>query len=211
MKRPHLAIGVAVALIVGWALLLRKIGAGDVYALLGPYALVVVAISLFSRRFLDRTSQDKEETYLGMNLAIGAGLGVVMTLGTYAAYAIAERLVPSLRASVTDLYAAAHTETAVAAFAWTSASIVAEELLFRGLLYESIRTAGSKKRFAALASLAAYVLVQIGSGSIVVALAAFVCGAFWTLERVFTKSLVASIVSHAIWTLVVIHLYPVVG
>ncbi|HEX7665024.1 MAG TPA: hypothetical protein VF407_10950, partial [Polyangiaceae bacterium] len=91
MKRPHLAIGVAVALIVGWALLLRKIGAGDVYALLGPYALVVVAISLFSRRFLDRTSQDKEETYLGMNLAIGAGLGVVMTLGTYAAYAIAER------------------------------------------------------------------------------------------------------------------------
>ncbi|MEO8798461.1 MAG: CPBP family intramembrane glutamic endopeptidase [Polyangiaceae bacterium] len=211
MNRALLTTAVAAAMIGGWAFVLRKIGAGDVYAVLGPYALVVVVTSLILRRSLERTSQDKAETFLTMNVLVGAGLGVVMTIGTYAAYAVAERLLPSLRAQVAGLYAAAHTETVVAALAWTTVSIVAEELLFRGLLLESLRSAGAQKTVAALVSLAAYVLVQIGSGSWVIAAAALVCGAFWTVERVLTKSLVASIISHAIWTLVVIHVYPLVG
>lgn len=211
MKRALLTTAVTVALVVGWAFVLRKIGDGDVYAVLGPYALLVVAVSLLLRRSLERTSQHETERFLARNLGVGVGLGIVMTVGTYAAYAIAERLVPSLRAQVAGLYAAAHTERVVAAFAWTTVSILAEELLFRGLLLESLRSAGVPKIAAAIGSLAAYVLVQIGSGSPVIAVAALVCGAFWTVERVLTKSLVASIFSHAIWTLVVIHVYPLVG
>jgi hypothetical protein len=43
----------------------------------------------------------------------------------------------------------------------------------------------------------------------VVVLAALVCGAFWSTERLVTGSLVASLVSHAIWTFAIIHFYPV--
>ena len=42
-----------------------------------------------------------------------------------------------------------------------------------------------------------------------VVLAALVCGAFWSTERLVTGSLVASLVSHAIWTFAIIHFYPV--
>ena len=38
---------------------------------------------------------------------------------------------------------------------------------------------------------------------------ALVCGAIWSILRVYTGSLVAPLVAHLIWTPAVIFLYPV--
>ncbi len=86
--------------------------------------------------------------------------------------------------------------------------VVAEEVLWRGAFIG----AGSRlvpRRVAAILSVVTYAAVQLGTGSWVVVLAALVCGAFWSTERLVTGSLVASLVSHAIWTFAIIHFYPV--
>jgi membrane protease YdiL (CAAX protease family) len=161
------------------------------------------------RSRLALTSQDKRETRWLRNLLVGAAVGVVMTAATYVAYPLAALAVPSLVPRVAQLYASAQVEHAAIAIAWTCMAIVAEELLFRGLLLEGLRSVGASRLMAGGISLACYLLVQIGSGSGIIALTAFVCGACWTVERIFTKSLTAAVVSHFIWTIVVIHLYPV--
>lgn len=198
--RPATRVVVGLALALGWALALHKIGRDDVYAYLGPYAVftLLVASLLIDWRHA-RLSE-----HVGKDLALGVGVGVVMTLGTYAAFAVLHRLMPSLESEVAALYTASRTQRPGPAIAWTMVILVTEELVWRELLLRP-----SHARIAL--SLGTYVLVQVGSGSWITALAAFVCGAIWTTERLFSRSIVAPIVSHAIWTLTVIHLYPVTG
>lgn len=200
----------AIALVVGWGFVLRTIGSAEVYLVLGPYAFACAVASLALRGRLAHTSQHKREPRWLRNVLLGVALGVVMTVGTYVAYDVTESFIPSLRSHVTELYSAAHVELATVAIAWTVVAIFAEELLFRGLLFEGLRSAGLSRFAAAGLAVVAYFLVQIGSGSVVIALAALVCGVCWTVERIFTRSLTAPIVSHLIWTIVVIHLHPVV-
>jgi len=210
VNTARVATAVSLSLIVGWALVLRTIGTADVYSVLGPYASACVVVSLGLRRSLARTSQDKPDRQFWRHLGLGLGLGVAMTAATYLFYALAESLVPTLRGQVAQLYAAANVDRVSVAIAWTVVAIIAEELLFRGLFFEGLCSVGLSRGAAGVIVLVAYVLVQIGSGSGVIALAAFVFGSFWTLERVLTKSLTAPLVSHFIWTMVVIHLYPLV-
>jgi membrane protease YdiL (CAAX protease family) len=87
---------------------------------------------------------------------------------------------------------------------------MAEELLWRGALLEALERRTS--RLAAFAiSVGSYALAQLGSGSWIVFALALVCGALWTLERLLTRSLLASAISHLIWTQTVILLHPVVA
>jgi membrane protease YdiL (CAAX protease family) len=58
-------------------------------------------------------------------------------------------------------------------------------------------------------SVASYAAAQLGSGSWIVMLLAIVCGTIWTLQRHFTRSLLAPLLAHLIWTPVVILLHPV--
>ncbi|CAN5526366.1 hypothetical protein BH11MYX1_BH11MYX1_25040 [soil metagenome] len=199
-RRTWLVFALCIAIVIGWPFALHRIREDDVYAFLGPYGAATVLVLLG----LHGVHVDK----LARGVAIGVAVGLAMTAGTYAAYAVVVRLVPGLASHVTELYAAAHSERIGPALAWTCVVICAEELLWRSALLET----GEAKfgRLAAIAiSLATYTAVQLGSGSWVVALAAFVCGAIWTAERVMTRTLVASLVSHLIWTVTVIHLLPV--
>jgi len=195
---------VALALVVGWGFTLRTIGSDDVYAYLGPYAVLTLGVAALLLR------RRRSETARGWprNAAIGAAVGLVMTLGTYGAFAVLRSLVPSLETHVIELYGSSRTQSLGPAMAWTFVILVAEELLWRELL---LRAAHEKISLPARVGIAlgTYVLVQIGSGSWVVALAALVCGGIWTAERVVTRSLLAPLVSHAIWTETVIHLHPV--
>lgn len=202
------ALVVCAGVIVGWAFVLRKLGGDDVYAYLGPYsALVIIAASVHA--YLRRTAHTQEPRMaLATNIALGVGVGVAMTIGTFVAYRIFSAASPALAIHVEALYRATRTTSIEVRLAWTAVVIVAEEMLWRGALFSAAeRVFGT---YAAIAvSLLAYTAVQVGTGSWVVPLTAFVCGAFWTAERVVTRSLVAPLISHTIWTMIVIHLYPV--
>jgi membrane protease YdiL (CAAX protease family) len=58
-------------------------------------------------------------------------------------------------------------------------------------------------------SVGIYVLAQAGTGSVVVALMALVCGTVWTVQRHYTNSLLSPLIAHLIWTPTVILLRPV--
>jgi membrane protease YdiL (CAAX protease family) len=119
------------------------------------------------------------------------------------------RLVPSLRTNVEYLYRAAATRTLSQSLPWVIVIVFAEEFLFRSALFE-----GLARRYpvvlAGALTVAAFAAAQMGTGSVIVVLMALVCGAIWTTERQLCRSLLAPLISHLIWTPVVILLRPVV-
>jgi uncharacterized protein len=192
-------------LIVGWGLLMQRFGStGNIYAVMGPFALsVVLVVAALSGRKLAIWLRPNRRAVLG-----GLGVGIAMTLATYPAYALLRSWVPELESEVAALYTAAHQTTLAAALPWVIAIIVAEELLWRGaLLYVLGRRV--PPAFAMAISVATYSAAQFGTGSWIVMLLALVCGTLWTLQRHFTHSLLSPLLAHLIWTPTVILFHPV--
>ena len=190
---------------VTWALVLLRFGRGDIYWVMGGLAIGVCALVGWLRGAALRSVLWPHPRLVGIGLAAG----VAMTAGTYAAFEGARWLLPELVVHVSRLYRAAGTSAPLAAVAWTLVILTAEELLWRDAW---LVTWGPRHgpTVAAATSVLAYALTQLGSGSLIVALLAVVCGALWTLLRVRTGSLVPSLLAHAIWTPTVILLRPVV-
>ncbi|HEX4340739.1 MAG TPA: type II CAAX endopeptidase family protein [Polyangiaceae bacterium] len=191
-------------LVITWTLLIRRFGGGDVYPVLGSFALgVVVAIAALRGPALAHALRPTTRAVLS-----GLLIGVGMTVATYPVFDMATRLVPGLRANVTELYRAAATRTVWQSMPWVLVIILAEEFLFRSALLDALERR-MRPAVGMLLSIAAYTVAQAGTGSGIVALMALVCGAVWTLQRHYTKSLLSPLISHLIWTPVVILLKPV--
>ncbi|HTV25879.1 MAG TPA: CPBP family intramembrane glutamic endopeptidase [Polyangiaceae bacterium] len=203
----HRLLLLMLGLIVGWGLLMQRFGStANIYAVMGPFALsvVLVVVALASSKLV---------VWLRPNaraILSGVGVGVAMTLVTYPAYALLRSLIPPIEPYVASLYASAHQTTLGEALPWTLAIIIAEELLWRGaLLYVLARRV--PPALAILISVATYAVAQFGTGSWIVMLLALVCGTLWTLQRHLTRSLLSPLISHLIWTPVVILFFPVTG
>jgi membrane protease YdiL (CAAX protease family) len=192
-----------VGLIVGWGLLMQRFG-GNIYAIMGPFALSVVAvIAALSTRELRRWLRPTK-----LAILTGLGSGLAMTLLTYPLFSLARSAFPELGSAVSELYSAAHSTNVADALPWVLALIVAEELLWRGALLH-VLARRVPDRVAMALSVLSYALAQFGSGSWIVMLLALVCGSIWTLQRRWTQSLLAPLISHLIWTPTVILLHPV--
>lgn len=201
--RPALLAGAA--LVAGWPVALSQLHRGDVYAVMGPYGLLVIA----ALSALAHVAHVPVLTprHAARSAAMGLGVGVVMTVLTYVVYAGAVRRIPSLAVHVGGLYRASHAESTAVALAWTAVVVVAEELLWRGwLLVPLARRVGARGAMAI--SLVTYALAQAGSGSVVMLLAALVCGAIWLALRSTARSILAPLVAHAIWTFTIVHALP---
>ncbi len=191
-------------LAAAWALLIRTFGDGDVYPVLGPFAVAVVAVVIAIRA--KTLAQELEPT--ARAVVSGLLVGVVMAAATYPVFDWVSSLVPGLRSHVAYLYRAAATRTVWQSLPWVVVIILAEEFLFRGALLEAF-----ERRFRVVISgalcVVIYVLAQAGTGSGIVALMALVCGSIWTVQRHLTRSLLSPLISHLIWTPTVILLRPV--
>jgi membrane protease YdiL (CAAX protease family) len=182
---------------------MREFGGTDVYSLLGPYAAAVVLVSSVVGRPLPGALLAPSVRAV----LWGVGCGAVMIAATYPTYAAASALLPALAPIVRSLYAATETPSLLVAMAWVSVIVLAEELLWRGVgLFELERKLGLYG--ASFVSVSSYALAQLGTGSWVVGLVALVCGALWTIERVYTGSVLAALITHWLWTSVVIVLCP---
>jgi membrane protease YdiL (CAAX protease family) len=187
-----------------WFLLTQRFGSGDIYAVIGPYACAVsiLLIGLQPRAVADWLKPRWRA------IGIGLGVGVAMTVLTYPVFRLAVSVVPSLDGHVQSLYSGARSTTLPKALAWVVSVILAEELLFRGALPDALSRHVAERSAYAI-SLVAYALAQLGTGSLIVASMAVVCGCIWTVERRLTGSLLAPLISHLLWTPCVILLYPV--
>lgn len=192
-------------LIVGWGLLMQRFGsAGNIYAVMGPFALsVVLVVAALSSRKLAIWLRPTRRALL-----TGVAVGVAMTLATYPVYAALRSVVPALESEVAALYTAAHQTSLAHALPWVLAIIVAEEVLWRGALLRVLERRVPPALAMAI-SVATYAAAQFGTGSWIVMLLALVCGTLWTLQRHLTHSLLSPLVAHLIWTPTVILFYPV--
>lgn len=190
------------ALSVGWGAVMATLGERSIYAALGAYAVVVIALLLsFDRRHL----LDLLKPTLAY-IALGVGLGVAMLAATHVIYGWLRAQAPELSAGVRLVYAQA--PPALWAVPAVLVIVVAEELLWRGTFLAGQSRASPVSPLLVVVSLLAYALTQLASGSPVIALAAILCGLVWTVERLVLQSLVAPILTHAIWTVGVVFVWP---
>lgn len=195
--------GLVGAALLGWAAVLTRFGSPDLYALLAGYAAVVVVALLAvdpDTRALFRV--ERRGVLLGL---AGAGL---MIAGTHVAFALAAALDPRVSEAVQANYATTGIAGNGAVVPLMLVVIVAEEVLWRGSAIECLRGLVSPRAAAAI-SIASYALVQLASGSWVVVALAAVCGVLWTLERLWTRSLVPPLITHAAWSVTVLVVAPV--
>jgi uncharacterized protein len=202
--RSGLELALLIGVVVLWFSLMRRFGEGDVYAVMGPYACLVSAVCVALR---PRQTLAWLEAH-ARAIAIGLAVGALMTLLTYPIFRAAATLMPWLEGQVQGLYHGARSTTLSRALGWVAALALAEELLFRGALPDVLRAYTSERGAYAIATVS-YALAQLGAGSVIVMLMALVCGAIWSAQRIYTRSLLSTLIAHLIWSPTVILLYPV--
>jgi len=85
-----------------------------------------------------------------------------------------------------------------------------EELFWRGFLQRRLQS--HKGPFTGLLlSTAVYTLVHVGSGNLMLVLAAGICGLFWGYLYLRTGSIVINVVSHTAWDIAIFLLLPLGG
>jgi membrane protease YdiL (CAAX protease family) len=190
---------------LAWALILRKFQHGNVYELLGPFSVVILAF-VYGRNPKSAITALRPTWSAA---AIGLGSGAIMTLATYPCYWLARGMYPALEREVSALYRGAQLGFSLTDVVWLCLVVVAEEVLWRGRCYRALRrhTASS---IAAVASVAVYSAAQLGAGSWIVAALALTCGSVWISLRIYTAGLLAPLISHLVFTCVVIVFFPVV-
>lgn len=139
-------------------------------------------------------------------------LGVLSAAVLYAAFAvgrlIALKLFPFAPAGIADIYRLKQ-GPGILRIALLLGLLVGpgEEVYWRGFLQDRASALlGPRKGFWLTALL--YALVHVGSGNVMLVLAAGVCGLFWGLTYRIFRSPVLNAVSHAVWDLAIFVVWP---
>jgi membrane protease YdiL (CAAX protease family) len=166
-----------------------------------PFWSAMVALSAFSwwaawHPYL-RTRLRPDRRLVAMGVASGLALYLVFCAGALVVQQTP--LWPRIQ-SVVDLTRATAPE-ALAVLVIVFATSPSEEVLWRGAVFARLtRRYGPGWRPVA-ATTVLYALFVGLSGTLVLPLAALVCGTVWARQRQVTGSLVPSMVSHALWSL----------
>lgn len=136
---------------------------------------------------------------LGTGLLAGAGAVAVCAAG-----GLVVATVPALRGPAEQLLAHAGPDTTVVV-ALALVNGVAEELFFRGALFDAVPT-----RLAVPLTTGIYALTTVGSGVVLLTLAAVLLGAATALLRLRTGGLLAPVAMHLTWSLGMLLLLPTV-
>jgi uncharacterized protein len=142
------------------------------------------------------------------SIATGLAAGLVMVAATYLLYPTGIAAFPGLDLRVAQLYRPLEAPPGpLVALPVLLLAVVAEELIWRGLLFDSLTTRlRAAPRVVAGALL--YALPQVASGSAIVIAVALVCGLVWGAERVRTGGLTVPLLTHAVWSATVFALAP---
>ncbi|MGC0362039.1 membrane protease YdiL (CAAX protease family) [Rhodococcus sp. 27YEA15] len=142
-------------------------------------------------------------THLGLPVLVGAGCVAVFTVG-----ALIVRYIPALERNVVTVLERATAGSIGMVILLATVTAVAEELFFRGALFDAFR-----QWHPVAVSTLLYGLVTAASASVMLVFAALCLGVITALMRVWTGGLLAPIIVHMIWTssmiVVLPHLLPV--
>lgn len=147
-------------------------------------------------------SRVRPDRRLVADVAVGLGAGVTM-FGVFLAGAWVLSRIPLLDKAISDVFTTADTSTMSWVVALAGVNAVAEELFFRGTLIDA-----APRRLAAVAGVVPYALTTVPSGNAALVIAAVVMGAVFTVLRIRTGALTASIATHLSWSALMIALFP---
>lgn len=188
------------------ALLLRDVL--NVWLVTGLGAVVALALSRWTagvrlRKLLAPTLRE---------VITGAGLGAGLVVLTHVVYRFAVDLIPFLDGMVEGLYGDLQVPPGpVAALPVTVVVILAEEVVWRGVLVEELRgrdTFRGRPALLVLVATAIYAIPHLLAQDFVLMAAALILGALWTALRLVTGGLVAPLACHLVWSCTLFALWP---
>ncbi len=142
-------------------------------------------------------------------MALGALVGVIMSLATWGLYPVSISILPAIQVEVETLYALLRQWPGpLRAFPLLLLVVAAEELVWRGVAIDLLSPSLGARR-AVLVSALLYVLPQVALGSPLLVVVAASCGLLWGALRVRTQGLAAPFVAHLVWDILVFVMFPV--
>lgn len=167
------------------------------------------AFSILLMARLSRASLTEHWNTSSPPVLMGLVVGVAMAAATWLLYPISIDLVPSIAVEVPKLYALLRQPPGpVWAFPVLVLVVTAEELVWRGLAID-VFVRHSNASAAVLLAALLYTLPQVAFRSPLLVVVAFLCGVVWGALRVRTNGLLAPLLAHLIWDLLVFVLFPV--
>jgi membrane protease YdiL (CAAX protease family) len=174
---------------------------------LGTGAAALTALVLLRSSF--KRDGDGMWQVTNRNVLVGVVTGLVMSLATWALYPLSGELVPQIHTEVPKLYALLRqTPGPVAAFPVLVVVVLAEECVWRGLAID-LFARGRPGASTVFLSAVVYTFPQIAFRSPLLVVVAMACGLVWGGLRIQTRGLVAPLIAHLTWDLLVFVLYPV--
>lgn len=131
-------------------------------------------------------------------LVVGSMLAGVFVLGAFTV-----REIPPLRDDVNDVFAHAAYGNLAAVTVITVVNGIAEEIFFRGGLFAAIG-----RHHPVLISTAVYVLATVATGNLMLVFAAAVVGVVLGLQRRASGGILAPMITHVTWSLLMLYLLP---
>lgn len=132
-----------------------------------------------------------------------------MSVATWCLYPLSVEAVPAIQAEVQGLYALLRQPPGpVWAFPVLVIVVAAEEAIWRGVGIDILRKVTGPWQSVVISALL-YVLPQVALRSPLLVLVALLCGMVWGMLRVRTSSLIAPLVAHLVWDLLVFVMFPV--
>jgi membrane protease YdiL (CAAX protease family) len=171
----------------------------------GGAALILGMLSLrLHRRLLAELLQPHRRLILW-----GLAGALVMLPATYLLYGPVGLLPYHFPAQTQQLYTRFRDADGLLTALMLPLCVVAEELVWRGLVQEALtRRFGAAPAVVLAAS--AYALAHWPVGSTLLAVIALACGLFWGTLRATTRSLVPALICHMLWDVIVFTLVPLV-
>jgi membrane protease YdiL (CAAX protease family) len=174
---------------------------------IGTGSAAVISILLL-RRLSSPPSLQANEDPVRSGIT-GLLVGLAMSMATWVLYPISIDFVPAIGVEVTKLYGLLRQFPGpVWAFPVLVMVVGAEELVWRGLAIDLFSKSLTASGAVLLASLV-YVLPQIAFRSPLLVIVALLCGLVWGALRVRTHGLLAPLIAHLTWDLLVFVLFPV--
>jgi len=174
---------------------------------IGTGSAAVISILLLRRLSSPPSLQASDD--LVRSGMTGLLVGLVMSIATWGLYPISVDFVPAIGVEVPKLYGLLRQFPGpVWAFPVLVLVVAAEELVWRGLAIDLFSKSLGRSGAVFLASLV-YVLPQIAFRSPLLVIVALSCGLVWGGLRVRTGGLLAPLVAHLTWDLLVFVLFPV--
>lgn len=191
------------AVVLAWGL---GVSPGDpvFYLATGLLAVVWLVGALLARRALGKPLRRvvPEERSASRDALLGVGVGLALGV-TFLVGAGLVSLVPSLREPVEELLEHTTEGTTVVVLGLTLLNGYAEELFFRGALFDALDPARP-----AVATTIVYTVVVACSGIWMLALAGAIVGSTTAWLRVRTRGTTPAILAHLVWSTTMFFLLP---